>query len=79
MYREKVKSMLEKSENHISNETYNLRAYSCKVCVKEGVKTNMEKHVEVHHMEKIALHCSLCGNSFGSLTALVHHIKENLP
>ena len=77
MHREKVNSMLEKSEKHISNESYNLRAYSCKVCGKEGVKTNMEKHIEVHHMENIALGCSHCGNSFGSTTALVHHKRTS--
>ena len=77
MHREKVMSMLEKSERHISTESYNLRAYSCKVCGKEGVKTNMEKHIEVHHMENIALGCSHCGNTFGSTTALVHHKRTS--
>ena len=77
MHREKVNSMLEKTEKHISNELYNLRAYSCKVCGKEGVKTNMEKHIEVHHMEKIALGCSLCEKSLGSTTALIHHKRTS--
>ena len=77
MHKEKVKSMLEKSEKHISNESYNLRAYSCKVCGKEGVKTNMEKHIEMHHMENIALGCSLCETSFGLMTALVHHKRTS--
>ena len=77
MHRENVKSMLEKSENHISNESYNLLAYSCKVCGKEGVKTNMEKHIEVHHMENIALACLLCEKSFGLMTALVRHKKTS--
>ena len=78
MHKEKVMSMLEKSENHISNGIlYNLRAYSCKVCGKEGVKTNMEKHIEVHHMEKIALGCSLCEKSLGSTTALIHHKRTS--
>ena len=44
-HKETVSSMLEKTENHISNESYNLQAYSCKVCKKRRCK---DKHKETH-------------------------------
>ena len=69
-HKEKVNSMQEKSENNISNEPYNLHAYSCKVCGKEGVQKNIESHIEVHHMENIVLDCPLCKKNFSSMTAL---------
>ena len=69
--------MLEKSENHITNESYNLQAYSCKECGKEGVKTNIEKHIEKHHIEGIALPCPFCEKICKSTTALTHHKKTS--
>ena len=69
--------MMEKTENHISNESYNLQAYSCKVCKKEGVKTNIKKHIEVHHIKNIALVCPLCEKTCSSMTALVYHKKTS--
>ena len=77
-HKEKVNSMLERSENHISNgELYNLRAYSCKVCGKEGVKTNIKNHIEVHHMENISLGCPLCEKICSSMPALAYHKKTS--
>ena len=76
-HKETVNSMLEKSENHISNESYNLRAYYCKVCGKEGVKTNIKKHIEAHHMENIILGCPLCDKNCSSMTALGYHKKTS--
>ena len=77
MHKAKVNSMLEKSENHITNESYNLQAYSCKECGKEGVKTNIEKHIEKHHIEGIALPCPFCEKICKSTTALTHHKKTS--
>ena len=76
-HKETVDSMLEKSQNHISNELYNLQAYSCKVCGKEGVKTNIKKHIEKHHIENISLGCPHCEKNCRSMTALVYHKKTS--
>ena len=77
-HQEKVNSMLEKSQNHISNGSNKLHiAYSCKVCGKEGVRTNIKKHIEGHHMENISLNCSLCEKNCSSMTALAYHKKTS--
>ena len=76
-HKEKVNSMLERSGNHISNNSYNLQAYSCKVCGKEGVKTNIKNHIEVHHMENISLGCPLCEKICSSMPALAYHKKTS--
>ena len=73
IHKEKVRSLMIKSEKHISNESFNLRAYSCKVCGKEGVKTNIERHIEVHHVERVAFNCPLCNKSLKSSAGLSQH------
>ena len=77
-HKEKVNSIMEKSENHISNESYNLQAYSCKVCGKEGVRTNIKKHIERHNMENISLDCQLCEKTCSSMTAFAYHIAHDV-
>ena len=78
-HKEKVDSMLEKSENHISSgESNKLHiAYSCKVCGKEGVRTNIKNHIERYHMENISLNCPHCEKNCSSMTALVYHKKTS--
>ena len=73
IHKEKVRSLMIKSEKHISNESYNLRAYSCTVCGKEGVKTNIERHIEVHHVERVAFNCPVCDKSLKSSAGLAQH------
>ena len=73
IHKEKVRSLMIKSEKYISNESYNLRAYSCTVCGKEGVKTNIERHIEVHHVERVAFNCPVCDKSLKSSAGLAQH------
>ena len=68
---EKVKSMMEKSQNTLS---YNKsRAYICQVCGKEGAHNAIKDHIEANHLEGISLPCSSCDKTFRSRKALRRH------
>ena len=69
-HKERVNSMLQKCENKVSNNIY-----SCKVCGKEGIKGNIENHIDVHHLENVTLPCPLCDKVCTSRPALVYHKK----
>jgi len=49
----------------------------CKVCGKEGTYGNIRNHIEVKHMEGIALPCDLCGDTFTTRRKLTHHRKTS--
>jgi len=71
---EKVKSMMTKSENTISNGTKALaKAAICTVCGKEGLGTNIRKHIEANHLEGVSIPCNLCGNLFRTKQSLARH------
>ena len=59
---EKVKSMMEESQNMISNGKQ--RARTCKVCGKEGHGMNIRDHIEANHLEGFSLPCNDCERSF---------------
>ena len=68
---EKVKSMIEKSQNLISSGRK--RADICKVCGKEGRYNAIKDHIEANHLEGIAIPCNLCDKTFRSRDSLRHH------
>ena len=47
---EEVKSMMEVSENTITTGDQTRKAYTCKVCGKEGQRTNIKTHIEANHI-----------------------------
>ena len=49
----------------------------CKVCGKEGTYGNIRNHIELKHMEGIALPCDLCGDTFTTRRKLTHHHKTS--
>ena len=62
---ERVLSMMEKSDNIVSNvKRGKRRADRCKVCGKEGESSHIKDHIEVKHLEGIVIPCNLCGKSF---------------
>ena len=71
---ERVKSMMEKSQNFVSNQ--NKRADICKVCGKEGQSNGIKDHIEANHLEGIILPCSLCDKTFRSRNSLRHHNRQ---
>ena len=68
---EKVKSMMEKSENLIANGAQ--KAYVCKVCGKEGHGIAVRDHIEANHLEGISLPCNSCEKVCRSRQTLRKH------
>ena len=68
---EQVKSMMTVSEN--ADPYSKRRARTCKVCGKEGSRTNTMNHIETHHIAGISVPCSLCGIVFCSRNSLAKH------
>ena len=59
---ERVKSMMEKSQNKIVGRQR--LADICKVCGKEGEGTQIRDHIEANHLEGIIIPCNLCDRTF---------------
>ena len=75
---EQVKALMEKSKNMIQNGRAKLkRAVICKVCGKEGAKQAIIDHIELHHLEGVALPCSNCQKTFKSRRNLRDHKASN--
>ena len=68
---EKVKLMMGKSPNLIRSGKK--RASICKVCGKEGDRTDITDHIESNHLEGVSLPCSTCGNTYRSGNQLKRH------
>ena len=43
-----------------------VKAYICKVCGKEGVRSQIREHIEANHLEGISLRCKLCEKALRS-------------
>ena len=68
---EKVKSMMEKSQNMINRKRANgtlMRetAFICKVCGKEDRSTHIIDHIEANHLEGISIPCDYCDKAFAA-------------
>ena len=76
---EKVKSMMEKSQNKIANGQNGkwTSAHKCKVCGKEGLGRNIKDHIEANHLDGVAIPCNFCDKTFRSRNALRQHSKQN--
>ena len=70
---EKVKSMMDKSQNKIANGPYLTSAHQCKVCGKEGLGRNIKDHIEANHLEGIVIPCNLCARTFRSRNGWRQH------
>ena len=77
---EKVKSLMERSENMIQTrkkqsdgKSSQRRAFRCKVCGKEGQFQHTINHIETHHMEGISIPCEMCDKRFSARVNLTMH------
>ena len=62
--------MMGRSETRVRGQNRQMiKAYVCKVCGKEGQKTNIKNHIECMHMEGISIPCNLCEKTFRSRNA----------
>ena len=71
---EKLKSMMEKSENYFPRKD-GKKAFAsiCKVCGKEGDGTDIKRHIEAIHLEETSIQCSFCKNIFRTRDTLRKH------
>ena len=72
---ERVKSMMEKSENKYVNGTQ--LAHRCKMCGKEGMGSNIKDHIEANHLEGIVIPCNLCDKTFRSRKTFRQHMTRH--
>ena len=68
---EKVRSMMQKSENFITNGSQ--KADICKVCGKEGKGDVIKNHIEANHLEGVVIPCNHCEKTFRSRNARKWH------
>ena len=71
----KVKSMMEKSQNMVSNGTNGKMATAniCKICGKEGHPKTIRDHIEANHLDGVSLPCNICEQTFKSRMVLRKH------
>ena len=72
---QRVKSMMEKSQNNYANETR--LAHRCKVCGKEGMGSAIKDHIEANHLEGIIVPCGQCEKTFGYRNGLRKHLRKD--
>ena len=72
----KIKSMMEKGQNYLSNGKRRALAQICKVCGKEGLGKNIQDHIESKHIDGIMLPCYHCEKTFTSRNGLRLHKKK---
>ena len=76
---EKVKSMMEKSNNMVQTgkrpdgKPLLTKAFICKVCGKEDSVTHIKNHIEANHLKGISVPCNYCDKAFCSRGALAKH------
>ena len=77
---EKVKAMMKKSQNMISNNQVNAngapnrtKAMICKVCQKQGLPSQIRNHVEANQLEGIVIPCNFCDKVLSSRNSLENH------
>ena len=64
---EKVNSMMHKNENLTPTR------HICKVCGKEGYRSDIKKHIEAKHLDGVSIPCNLCEKNFKSRRASYEH------
>ena len=79
---QKVKSMMERSQNMISNgkqadgTPQRATALICKVCGKEGAPNSIRHHIEANHLEGISIPCDYCDKTFSIRGNLSRHKRH---
>ena len=76
---EEIRSMMEVSKNMVQIGNFTRRAKICKVCGKEGQKTDIMRHIEANHITNQVSHaCDICGKVSRSRNGLrLHKAKEH--
>ena len=70
---EKIKSMMEKTQNFMSNGKGKTLSFICKHCGKEGRQKIIKKHIIAQHL---AIPCNMCRKKFMSQTEMNSHRQK---
>ena len=74
---EQIKSLMDFSENMLTNGNKRERGRICKVCGKEGFLANIKTHIEANHITSNISHsCNICGKISRSRHGLRLHKAE---
>ena len=73
---ETVKSMMETSQNLMQNGKRQVYGKTCKVCGKEGLPSNIMRHIEANHLEGVSIPCNHCDKFFKSRHGLREHVSQ---
>ena len=71
---EKIKLMMEKTQNFISNGKGKILSFKCKHCGKEGRRKIIRKHIIAQHL---AIPCNLCRKKFMSENDMNSHREKH--
>jgi len=69
-----IESLMTKSDKVIKIAGMPRKAYTCKICGKEGKGSNIKSHIEANHIEDISIPCNFCDECFKSRNSLDRHI-----
>ena len=76
---EQINAMMESSENTVQIGERTTRAYTCKVCGKQGQSLDVKRHIEANHITGITHSCEICGKNSRSKNGLnQHRIREHI-
>ena len=73
---ETVKSMMEKSHKKFKIRNRQKLGKTCKVCWKEGLATDIMRHIEAHHVEGVEIPCNHCEKIFSSRKKMHDHFSK---
>jgi len=71
-----IESLMAKSDQIIRVAGVPRRAYTCKICGKEGQGRNIKHHIEINHIEGINIPCTFCEEKFKSRSSLFSHMRK---
>ena len=70
---DKVKAMMEKSQNMVKSGKKRIHAFICKVCGREDKSTTIKFHIESKHLEANTIPCAQCEKTYPTRNALTAH------
>ena len=69
----KIQTLMHRGENMIGCADQMRIAYVCKICGKQGQKSQVKNHIEANHLEGISIPCTFCEKIFKLSESLRSH------
>jgi len=74
---DKIKSMMEVSENKNDRRSQTGVKRVCKVCGKEGQMADIQRHIEANHITGVSHTCNICGTTTRTRDAMRYHKRQH--